>query len=139
MGGFGINTHVDAQFTLNAAGRYVNDNFDKSKLNACIVKNKEEKKALVIASRRCEPAGRPHRSVRLLPAPFARWHTRSALPRPHLASALAPRVTPPTCKPSARRIAAGEEIYASYGETYWRARSIDPDTGLRVPAPPKSN
>uniref|UniRef100_A0A7S0LDV9 SET domain-containing protein n=1 Tax=Coccolithus braarudii TaxID=221442 RepID=A0A7S0LDV9_9EUKA len=33
-----------------------------------------------------------------------------------------------------RDIRAGEEIYASYGETYWRARGIDPSTGKALPA-----
>ena len=28
-----------------------------------------------------------------------------------------------------RPIARGEEVYASYGETYWRARGIDSTTG----------
>ena len=30
---------------------------------------------------------------------------------------------------------AGEEIYASYGESYWKARGIDPETGKPLPAP----
>ena len=30
-----------------------------------------------------------------------------------------------------RAIRRGEEIYASYGEGYWRARGIDPATGLQ--------
>ena len=29
---------------------------------------------------------------------------------------------------------AGEEIYASYGESYWKARGIDPETGKPLPA-----
>jgi len=31
-----------------------------------------------------------------------------------------------------RRIQRGEEVYVSYGETYWRARGVDPDTGARL-------
>merc|ERR1719409_2289651 len=34
-----------------------------------------------------------------------------------------------------QRIQAGEEIYASYGESYWKARGIDPETGKPLPAP----
>ena len=34
-----------------------------------------------------------------------------------------------------REIRAGEEIYASYGAAYWRARGIDPATGASVPQP----
>lgn len=81
MGGFGINAHVDARFALNAEGRYVNDNFDTTKLNAEFEKLKAERIANVRAT---------------------------------------------------RDIQAGEEIYASYGETYWRARGIDPQTGQLV-------
>lgn len=33
-----------------------------------------------------------------------------------------------------RRIVRGEEIYASYGESYWRSRGIDPDSGRPLPA-----
>ena len=86
MGGFGINAHVDARFALSAEGRYVNDNFDKSQLNAEFEKDKVARTARVIAM---------------------------------------------------RAIRAGEEIYASYGETYWRARGVDPDTG--GPLPQKGN
>ena len=32
-----------------------------------------------------------------------------------------------------RAIRKGEEIYASYGESYWRARGIDPATGQPLP------
>ena len=69
---------MDARFALNAEGRYINDNFDRSKLNAEFEKIKPERIAKVRAT---------------------------------------------------RAIMAGEEIYASYGETYWRARGIDPQTG----------
>ena len=78
MGGFGLNAHVDARFALDAPARYVNDNFDPTKLNARFEKNKEAKRALLLATRRIE---------------------------------------------------AGEEVYASYGESYWRARGIDASTG----------
>ncbi|KAL3912842.1 MAG: hypothetical protein SGPRY_008197, partial [Prymnesium sp.] len=81
MGGFGINSHVDARFSMGAEGRYVNDHFDKSRLNAKFVKNKETKTAILIAT---------------------------------------------------RPIHSGEEIYASYGENYWRARGIDPVTGCTL-------
>ena len=82
MGGFGINAHVDARFALAAEGRYVNDNFDKSRLNAEFHKDKVARTARVVAT---------------------------------------------------RAIRAGEEIYASYGETYWRARGVDPETGAKLP------
>ena len=78
MGGFGLNSHVDARFALDAPARYVNDHFDKSKLNAEFHKDKARKRALLVATR------------------------------------------------SIRR---GEEIYASYGESYWTCRGIDPATG----------
>ena len=81
MGGFGINAHVDAKFALDSPARYVNDNFDPSMLNAHFEKDKERRRARLIASR---------------------------------------------C------IRAGEEVYASYGESYWRARKIDPRTGGRL-------
>ena len=32
-----------------------------------------------------------------------------------------------------RDIRCGEEIYASYGESYWRARGVDPETGKPLP------
>jgi hypothetical protein len=32
-----------------------------------------------------------------------------------------------------RAVRAGEEILASYGEDYWRARGVDPATGLPGP------
>ena len=82
MGGFGLNAHVDARFAMNAPGRYVNDNFDKSKLNARFDKDKAAKKATLVAT---------------------------------------------------RDIRRGEEIYASYGESYWRARGRCPETGRPLP------
>ncbi|KAL1511920.1 hypothetical protein AB1Y20_005201 [Prymnesium parvum] len=82
MGGFGVNTHVDARFAMSSEGRYVNDNFDPACLNAKFVKDKAEKKAQLVAT---------------------------------------------------RTIRKGEEIYASYGEHYWRARGIDPRTGGPLP------
>lgn len=81
MGGFGINAHVDARFALDAPGRYVNDHFDKARLNAHFEKDRVRKRARLVAS---------------------------------------------------RPIRRGEEVYASYGEGYWRARGIDPDTGERL-------
>lgn len=87
MGGFGLNAHVNAHFALNSSARYVNDNFDQSKLNARFEKNKATRRATLLAI---------------------------------------------------RRIQAGEEIYASYGESYWRARGIDPETGQPLPPSPRS-
>ena len=83
MGGFGINAHVDARFSLNSPGRYANDHFDKSRLNARFEKDKSRRRAVLVAT---------------------------------------------------RPIRRGEEIYASYGETYWRARGIDPETGRMLHA-----
>ena len=40
MGGFGLNAHVNAHHALNSAARYVNDHFDRTKLNARFEKNK---------------------------------------------------------------------------------------------------
>ena len=37
-----------------------------------------------------------------------------------------------------RDIRRGEEIYASYGESYWRARGIDPITGTALAAEPEA-
>jgi hypothetical protein len=51
MGGFGLNAHVDARFALDAPGRYVNDNFDASKLNARFDKDKERRRAALVATR----------------------------------------------------------------------------------------
>ena len=76
-----LNAHVDARFSLNAPGRYANDHFDKSRLNARFDKDKERRRATLMAT---------------------------------------------------RRIQRGEEVYVSYGETYWRARGVDPDTGARL-------
>ena len=76
MGGFGsINVHVDARFALDSPARYVNDNFDTSALNARFDKLKEQRRALLVAT---------------------------------------------------RPIKAGEEVYAAYGEAYWRARDKAP-------------
>lgn len=82
MGGFGINAHVDARFAVDAPARYVNDHFDKSRLNAEFHKDKARKRALLVAT---------------------------------------------------RPIKRGEEIYASYGESYWTSRGIDPATGRPLP------
>lgn len=81
MGGFGLNSHVDARFALDAPARYVNDNFDKSQLNAEFHKDKARKRAILVAT---------------------------------------------------RFIKRGEEIYASYGESYWTSRGIDPCTGNKL-------
>jgi len=83
MGGFGLNAHVNAHFAVNSPARYVNDNFDSAKLNACFEKNKATRRATLMATQRIQP---------------------------------------------------GEEIYASYGESYWKARGIDPETGRPLPA-----
>ena len=37
-----------------------------------------------------------------------------------------------------RDIRRGEEIYASYGESYWRSRGIDPITGTALAAEPEA-
>jgi len=83
MGGWGMNTFVDAKDCYEAAGRYVNHAFDPAQRNAYFQRHADEPWALLVAT---------------------------------------------------REIAAGEEIYASYSDDYWRARGIDPNTGL--PAPP---
>ena len=83
MGGFGLNAHVDARFAMNAPARYVNDHFDKERLNARFDKNKEKRTATLVAT---------------------------------------------------RAIRRGEEIYASYGESYWRSRGRCPETGAPLPA-----
>ena len=59
----------------------VNDNFDKSQLNAEFHKDKARKRAILVAT---------------------------------------------------RFIKRGEEIYASYGESYWTSRGIDPCTGNKL-------
>lgn len=51
LGGFGINAHIDARERPDSMGRYVNDNFDKSRLNSRFVKIKEAKKAILVATR----------------------------------------------------------------------------------------
>ncbi len=38
-----------------------------------------------------------------------------------------------------RAIRKGEEVYSSYGETYWRARGIDAATGLPLPPEERSS
>ncbi|CEM26558.1 unnamed protein product [Vitrella brassicaformis CCMP3155] len=69
MGGFGLNAHIDAGPHPEVLARYINDNFDKSKINVRFNKLKTLKRAEVIALRAIEP---------------------------------------------------GEELYASYGQVYWR-------------------
>jgi hypothetical protein len=75
MGGFGLNAHVDGRHDLNMLGRYVNDNGDRTMLNAEFDKLKPERRALVRAL---------------------------------------------------RPLVAGEEVFASYGEGYWRVRGAAP-------------
>ena len=78
MGGFGLNAYVDASAAVDCSGRYINDNFNKERINARFDRDRRARRARVVAL---------------------------------------------------RRIAAGEEIYASYGEDYWRPRGINPVTG----------
>ena len=74
MGGFGPNAHVDARDAFAMPGRYVNDSFDASRLNARFDKSKATRSARVVAL---------------------------------------------------RDIGDGEEIFASYGRSYWSARGFD--------------
>ena len=74
MGGFGPNAHVDARDAFAMPGRYVNDAFDASRLNARFDKSKATRSARVVAL---------------------------------------------------RDIVEGEEIFASYGRSYWTARGFD--------------
>jgi SET domain-containing protein len=74
MGGFGPNAHVDASKAFAMPGRYVNDAFDASRLNARFDKSKATRSARVVALRDIEE---------------------------------------------------GEEIFASYGRSYWTARGVD--------------
>ena len=71
MGGFGLNVHINAKHHPNVLARYINDNFDRSKINCVFVKLKRERKALVVA---------------------------------------------------ARSLYCGEELYAEYGQGYWKSR-----------------
>ena len=73
MGGFGLNVHVDASKHLNILARYINDNFDKTKINVEFKKLEKDACALVYSLRCIEP---------------------------------------------------GEELYAGYGESYWRGRDM---------------
>ena len=61
-----LNAHVNAHFALNAAARYVNDNFDKTKLNSRFEKNK-------VSGAHSPPRRRYLPRVRALPI-FARAH-----------------------------------------------------------------
>ena len=74
MGGFGPNAHVDASKAFAMPGRYVNDAFDPTRLNARFDKSKATRSARVVALRDIEE---------------------------------------------------GEEIFASYGRSYWTARGFD--------------
>ena len=80
MGGFGPNAHVDASKAFAMPGRYVNDSFDASRLNARFDKSKATRSARVVAL---------------------------------------------------RDIGEGEEIFASYGRSYWSARGFD-ERGLSL-------
>ena len=44
-----LNAHVDARFALDCPGRYVNDNFDTTQLNARFDKNKAKRRASLVA------------------------------------------------------------------------------------------
>jgi len=74
MGGFGPNAHVDASKAFAMPGRYVNDAFDPTRLNARFDKSRKTRSARVVAL---------------------------------------------------RDIGEGEEIFASYGRSYWTARGFD--------------
>ena len=54
MGGFGPNAHVDASKAFAMPGRYVNDSFDASRLNARFDKSKATRSARVVALRDIE-------------------------------------------------------------------------------------
>ena len=54
MGGFGLNVHVDVSKHKNVLARYINDNFDKSKLNARFAKIERDACAIVYTTRRLE-------------------------------------------------------------------------------------
>mmetsp|Transcript_20501 Transcript_20501/g.26570 ORF Transcript_20501/g.26570 Transcript_20501/m.26570 type:complete len:139 (-) Transcript_20501:1756-2172(-) len=69
--GLSMNVHLDANDAFQVPGRYVNDNFDETKLNAKFIKYPKLWKAKVVATRTIQP---------------------------------------------------GDEIYAPYGESYWRIR-----------------
>ena len=82
MGGFGPNAHVDARDAFAMPGRYVNDAFDASRLNARFDKSRKTRSARVVAL---------------------------------------------------RDIVEGEEIFASYGRSYWSARGVDVDGRSLLP------
>ena len=82
MGGFGPNAHVDASKAFAMPGRYVNDAFDPTRLNARFDKSKATRSARVVALRDIEE---------------------------------------------------GEEIFASYGRSYWTARGFDVDGRSLLP------
>ena len=71
MGGFGPNAHVDASKAFAMPGRYVNDAFDASRLNARFDKSKATRSARVVALRDIEEGeeifasyGRSYRTAR---------------------------------------------------------------------------
>lgn len=90
----------------------MNDNFDPACLNATFEKDKAKANA--------RPSPNHH------PCPS----DATSAPLPHPCQKRAVLV-------ATRAIGRGEELYASYGEGYWRARGIDPATGK--PLPPASN
>lgn len=51
LGGFGINCHIDAKYSFNVWGRYINDCKDSQKLNARFIKDKDRKVADIVATR----------------------------------------------------------------------------------------
>ena len=55
MGGFGVNSFVDASKSYDAAARYVNDNFDPGRLNARFDRRPAEYRALLVATRDIAP------------------------------------------------------------------------------------
>ena len=51
MGGFGLNVHIDAMDCPESMGRYINDPLNDALVNTFFNKLKDERKALVIATR----------------------------------------------------------------------------------------
>jgi hypothetical protein len=51
MGGFGFNTHIDAKDCPESLGRYINDPLNPEFVNARFVKLKQQRKALVVATK----------------------------------------------------------------------------------------
>mmetsp|Transcript_23715 Transcript_23715/g.74110 ORF Transcript_23715/g.74110 Transcript_23715/m.74110 type:complete len:102 (+) Transcript_23715:3-308(+) len=55
MGGFGVNVHLDAREAYAMPGRYANDHFDASMLNAAFEKSKKARSAALVATRDLKP------------------------------------------------------------------------------------